>query len=228
MYYSQIKKFPFMQKITKLLTVLLLFFLSLDSFTQTIAAKAGLNLSTMLIKDNNSSNDPSLQPGFHLGATADFPISDVLSFETGVLLMTKGYNQSLVSLFGQSEIKFNTLYLDIPLTAKASFEFGKMKAYGQLGPYLGIGLTGKGRLETTILGETTIEEERLEWGDDEIGFKRLDLGLFAGAGIEFNRIQVGLFYSLGLIDISVSDAAGLKANNRVLGISLGYVLSEGK
>ena len=31
-----------------------------------------------------------MNPGFHIGATMDYPFSDVLSLETGLLLSTKG------------------------------------------------------------------------------------------------------------------------------------------
>lgn len=206
---------------TKLLTILLFLFLSSDSFAQTIAVKAGLQTSTHLW--NGVVDGAELKPGFHVGATAAFPIRKDFSFETGLLLMTKGH-KSTDDFFGpELKVNISTLYLDIPLTAKFTSEVGNMKAYFQVGPYLSMGFVGKARLETTQLGQTTTEEVDVEWGSDVDGaFNRVGLGLFSGAGIEFNRIQAGLFFGLGLNDVSKN------RHHRVIGISLGYVLSEGK
>lgn len=42
----------------------------------------------------------------------------------------------------------------------------------------------------------------VEWGSDENDdFKRLDYGLSAGVGVEFNAVQVGVSYSIGIADI---------------------------
>lgn len=60
-------------------------------FAQNFGVKAGLNLSNMLVKNDyrTYSDDFKMNPGFYVGATAEFPLSDLLSFETGLLLSTK-------------------------------------------------------------------------------------------------------------------------------------------
>ena len=201
-----------------------------ESYAQTFGVKAGLNLSNMLVEDDDDtySDDFKVNPGFHVGATAEFPITELFSFETGLLLSTKGFKVSEEETFmGETvkyESKLNLIYLDIPLTAKASFDLGGARIYGVFGPYIGMGLSGKSKFEITAMGETETEEEDIKLGsdEDEDDVKRLDFGLTMGAGVEISSIQIGLSYGLGLANISPYTDGGSKISNRVLGISVGY------
>ena len=113
--------------------------------------------------------------------------------------------------------------MDIPVTAKTSFDLGNTKIYGVFGPYLGIGLSGKTKLELEYDGEVVSKEEDVRWGsDEEADLKKMDFGLTVVAGIELNSFQMGLTYSLGLANISPYSENGYKISNRVLGISIGY------
>ncbi len=219
-----------MKNLVKLFVVVIAFTMTTELFAQNFGVKAGLNLSNMLMKDDDDtySDDFKMNPGFHIGATAEFPLAEMISFETGLLLSTKGFTVSEEETFmGETykiEGKMNLLYLDIPLTAKASFDLGGAKIYGAFGPYLGMGLSGKSKYEGTYNGETETYEEDIEWGsdEDESDLKRLDFGLTMGAGVEINSIQIGLSYGLGLANISPYTDGGTKINNRVLGLSVGY------
>jgi len=199
------------------------------TYAQVFGVKAGLNLSTQLMKDNDAtySDDYKMNPGFHIGATAEFPLTDLLSFETGLFLSTKGYKVSMSETeMGETiEIKGSTnlYYLDIPLTAKAYFDLSTVKVFGIAGPYIGIGLSGKSKFEMTCGSVTLTEEEDLKWGSgEEDHYRRLDYGLIVGAGVAINSIEIGLSYALGLANISAQTEDGAKTNNRVLGISVGY------
>jgi len=206
--------------------------MSTELFAQNFRVKAGLNLSNMLMKDYNEtySDDFKMNPGFHIGSTAEFPLTEMISFETGLFLSTKGFKKSeeeiIMSETIEIEEELNLLYLDIPLTAKVSFDLDGAKIYGVLGPYLGMGLSGKSKYEYTFDGETETEEEDIEWGTNEEvekdDLKRLDFGLTMGAGVEINSIQIGLTYGLGLANISTYPYDDFKIKNRVLGLSVGY------
>ena len=204
------------------------------SYAQTFRVKAGLNLSNALIKDDTRtySDDFNMNPGFHVGATVEFPITELFSFETGLLLSTKGFKSSSSYTLG-SNLETNLFYIDIPLTAKASFDLGAVKIYGIFGPYIGIGLSGKTNIETTSSGDTKIREELVKWGLDEGDYlKRFDFGLTMGAGVEISSILIGLSYNLGLANVVSNNNSdlntasnpdnNLKINTRVLAISLGY------
>lgn len=220
-----------MKNLAKLIIVIIAFTMSSELFAQKFAVKAGLNLSNMLIKEDGEtySDDFKMRTGFHVGATVDFPINDMFSFETGLLLSTKGFKMSEEETYeGETytyEEKLNLLYFDIPLTAKVSFDAGGAKIYGLFGPYLGMGLTGKWKYEATYAGETDSEEEDVEWGSDEESddLKRLDFGLTMGAGVEISSFQIGITYGLGLANVSSYTDYETKANNRVLGITVGYI-----
>jgi len=219
-----------MKTLERILIIVFIISLASVSFAQTIGAKAGLNLSTMLMKDDNTtySDNFKMNPGFHVGANIEFPITEIFSFETGLLFSTKGYKDEYK--VEEHEIidyknKLNLYYLDIPATAKASFNVGEeAKLYGLLGPYLGIGLSGKMKIESTVRGNKTTTEEDIKWGTDSQSddFKRVDFGLIGGVGVEFYSVFIEASYGYGLINICSYTDNGYKTNNRVLGISAGY------
>jgi len=218
-----------MKYLANLLVVVIVCTMTTELFAQNFVVKGGLNLSNMIAKDDEEtySDDFKMRPGFHVGAAVEFPINEMFSFETGLLLSTKGFKMSEEDTYDGETYKivekYNLLYFDIPLTAKATFDLGGAKIYGVFGPYLGMGLSGKNKYELTYGGETDSEEEDIEWGSDEgDDLKRLDFGLTMGAGVEISSIQIGLTYGLGLANISSYTDDGTKINNRVLGISVGY------
>ena len=87
-----------------------------------------------------------------------------------------------------------------------------------------MGLTGQSKTVTTIDGKTEKEKEDVEWGSEKgkSDLKRLDFGLTIGAGVEIDLFQIGLGYNLGLANISPYNDGGMKINNRVIGLSVGY------
>lgn len=209
-----------MKNLMKLFVVVIALTISTGSVAQEFGIKAGLNLANMLVKDDDEtySDDLDMKPGFHLGVTAEFPIADMFSFETGLLFSQKGYKFEL-NMFGESwEYTLTLNYLEIPLQGKLNYDLGGAILYGQLGPYVGIGLTGKFKFDD--------EEEDVEWGSDEEehDFKRLDFGLSVGAGVQISNFTIGASYGLGLMNISPYSDDGYKENNRVIGISIGYKL----
>jgi opacity protein-like surface antigen len=202
-----------------------------QSNAQTFGVKAGLNLANMHTEDDSGtlSDDFKSQVGFHAGVTAEFPITEMLSFEAGLLASTKGFKQDSEETILGTTVSYkassNLLYVDVPLTLKATFGISDgANLFVQAGPYLGMGLSGKYKTETTVAGQTEKEESDIKWGSnaDEDDLKRMDFGLTGGAGVEFNNISVGLSYGLGLANISAYTEENAKINNRVLGISVGY------
>ncbi|HZK08561.1 MAG TPA: porin family protein [Bacteroidales bacterium] len=217
-----------MKKVITLLVMLFVVSLATEVVAQTIRARAGFNLSKMLMKDDDktlsSEDEYKMLPGFHLGATAEIPFSDMFSFETGLLLSTKGYKYKDEGSLYETEGKVTLYYLEIPITGKATFDVGGVKVYGVFGPYLGFGLTGKYKNEFTIAGITEKSDGDIEWGTDaeKDDYKRLDFGLTVGAGVEIDAFQIGINYGLGLANLSPNSDNGYRQKNRVLGITIGY------
>jgi len=216
-----------MKNLTKVLMILFVVLFCYQTNAQTFGIKGGLNLANMLEKDDDDtySNDYSMNPGFHLGFTVDVPFNDFLSFEPGLLLTTKGMKYEDEIMGVDIKAKANLYYLDIPLTIKASHDLGGgLKMFGAVGPYVGLGLSGKVKATAEYQGEKETEEEDVEWGsdEDEDDLKRLDMGLTFGAGVEINSILVGISYDLGLSNISAYQDYGTTSKNRVLKFSVGY------
>ena len=216
-----------MKNYTKISMVLLISLLCVQTNAQTFGLKAGLNLSNMLEKDNDDtySNDYKMNPGFHIGGSFDIPINDLLSFESGLLLTTKGARVEEEDMGFSLKAKINLYYLDIPLTLKASHEISEgLKLFGAVGPYVGIGLIGKTKVTFEFLGEEDTEVEDVKWGSNENSddVKRLDMGLTFGAGVEIKSIMLGISYDLGLANISSYQDNGATRKNKVLKFSIGY------
>jgi len=60
-----------MKTFSKILLILIFIMWTTESFTQNFGIRAGLNLSNLLVKDNDErySDDFKIKPGFHVGAT---------------------------------------------------------------------------------------------------------------------------------------------------------------
>jgi len=216
-----------MKKSIRIVLIVMGSFLYLQSNAQSVALKAGFNLSNMLEKDDEDtySDDFEMLPGFHAGLSVDVPFNDALSFEPGIMFTTKGMKYSDTFMGASLEAKATLYYIDIPLTLKAAAEIADgVKLYGVAGPYLGLGISGKMKATAEYMGEEETEEEDIEWGsdEDEDDLKRLEMGATFGAGLEFGSFLIGANYDLGLSNISSYQDGGATSKNRVLRFSVGY------
>ncbi len=226
-----------MRKSISLAIAFIVFTMSAESFGQTFRIKAGLNLSKMSGKRYGLfTDDYNMKSGFHVGATIEIPLNKLFFIETGMFLSTKGYKiireeKLWTSIYSLNE-NLNLFYIDIPLTAKVSFDFGNTNIYGFFGPYIGVGLSGKVKLKEFIPksgqdNEISIDEvKKVDWGSGrQDDFKRLDYGLNVGTGIGIKSIQISLTYGLGLANISDDTNYDTNTKNKVIGISIGYKFS---
>ena len=224
-----------MMKNLKLLITLTLLTCSASVFSQRIGIKAGLNLSDIDYKSTDEFDydmHTSMKAGFHVGPTIDFPISKMFSIESGVIFATKGYRMKETS-FGPFDsyeyvIKVDLLYADLPILAKVSVDVGKVKLYGSLGPYIGLGLVGAIREKYSEAGLTETDGDIINFGADQDGLSRLDYGASGGLGAELNSFSLGVTYNYGMANIITGSIDESSAKNRVLAISLGYKFGSGK
>jgi hypothetical protein len=209
--------------------IILIFFSSLTLifsqkvFSQTLGVKAGLNLSSVIFKDDAA--DFKIVPGFHAGASAEFPINRVFIFETDLLFSSRGYKESYGNQYFQFKSETHSYYLEVPLKAKAFFSTPVMTFSVFTGPYIGFGISGKDKGNESSNGETTSWSDKIEWGSGQTDlFKRLDYGLVFGAGVQVKHVEVSLSYGLGLANIA--SLSSLKMRNKVFEISAGYKFLE--
>ncbi len=223
-----------MKKMTKALILLLMISFGTSSTAQIFGIRGGANLGKMLIKDGTQNFSDSFDPviGFHAGFSVEYPINETFAFETGVLYSTTGVKFNtrfdFIGEIIETQNRFTTGSLEVPLTGKAYLAVGELKIYGALGPYIGIGLNGKSKIKSVSMGVKETREENISWGSDENEdeLKRMNFGAHFGVGVDMDGLQVGLFYALGLANISVSSGNGETIRNRALGFSIGYKFNQ--
>ena len=193
-----------------ILTIATVFFAHSIFAQMSIAPEAGINLSSLSMKDKDgNSNNLSDKMGAKAGLYFSIPISNGFFIQPGVLYSMKGgQKNSTVSAFGLTTILKNTLslnYLEIPLNLGYDFDLGNLGGvFITAGPYLGYGLSGKVKvtIKTTGTPDETIEND-IKFGSGKDETKALDYGLNFGAGYRtpfgfYGRIQ----YGLGLANLS--------------------------
>jgi hypothetical protein len=212
-----------MKKISKLVLAIALFSLSSQTFGQYIAIKGGLNLSNMVIKDNNGtiSSDYTNRAGFHAGLMAGIGFGPV-AVEGGVLASTKGfnYNDDASSASGNT----NLIYLDVPVNLKLRLRLAGIGVYGTVGPVFSFGIGGKTTYDQTLSdGSIKTTQEKINWGTTvNDNLKPMDVGLGLGAGLDLGKISLGVNYIWGLSNIATNTDDGASTNNKVLQFSIGF------
>lgn len=224
-----------MKNLFKLLVVLFVLTITTDSFAQRFGIRAGAVMTNMLMEDDDDtySDDYKLKPGFTVGVVGEIPFSDMFFFEPGLMLTTKGFKfESEETVMGQTfktEGSMNPLYIDIPLNFKVAGEVAdNVKLYGIAGPYFGLGIGGNSKAKVEVLGVSEEMDEEIKWGSEveEDDLKMFDYGVTIGGGVEFGPVQAGLFYSLGLANISPYTEGGAKIANRTMGLTVTWFFGE--
>lgn len=195
---------------TKILLALVFAFCVQFLNAQTIGIKGGFNFANINVSNNDKT--PKSIVGLHLGPVADIEIQENLYFNTGLLYSLKGYKME----YGEGKATDKLNYLEIPLNIAYKFPINETyKVIAQAGPYVAYAISGKTRSGSG--------SRKIEFG--EYGWKRLDFGIGAGAGVESGPFLASLSYQLGLRAIVINDEE-VKLKNRVFQISLAYMFGE--
>ena len=209
-----------MKTVTQLLAVLVFVTLAGSVFAQTIGIKAGYTLSDMLIEEGGEimTEQLDMRSGFHFGPTCEWGIKEDAGIETALLITTKGIkiteSETVNEFWNRTHSNVNLWYLDVPVFGKLYFDVNDIKIYGMLGPYFGVGLSGKIKSE---------EDRDIVWGPDEDDdLQRLGLGLGIGGGFEFNSFLFEFTSHFMLNNISPEANSDVTMRNRSFMFSLGY------
>lgn len=204
---------------------------------QEISLVGGMNFSNMVDKDNDynyaKEDNYKSRLGGHVGLLLGFDLSENISFQTGLMLSTKGY-KIVVKEDGEKIVVTSKLnYLDIPLLASYNYEINDdFKIYAGLGPVLGLAISGKEVIKgnDSDTGEKAKEIEKFTFGSNEErdDYKRLDVGLMIQAGVRYDKYKFSLFFNHGLLNVSNYSEDGYREKNKVFGISAAYVIDMKK
>lgn len=194
----------------KVFVLFLLVVCCLNNITaQRTGLKAGVTLASAQYTVKSTSISTSNLAGFHGGLMIELPVSNSVFINTGLFYSQKGMKMSILGVEGKVSID----YLEIPLSLTYKYDLIVAKLFVQLGPYIGLGLSGR-----VDAGQ---QVQKIEFGSDNDELKRTDFGINVGGDIEIKFIQLGVNYGLGLVDLE-NDPEAIMMNG-VLSLSTGIL-----
>lgn len=188
----------------------------------TFGVRAGVNFQNLTGEDDNGDKySNKIKTGFNVGVNAEIPLADEFFLQPGVLFSTKG-----AKLEGPGDVKANIGYIEVPVNFLYKADLGQGKLLMGVGPYVGIGVTGKVKGDG---GEADIKftnDAKLADFVDEVPMKRIDAGGNLLFGYEFaNKFSVQLNAQLGLLNLDPK-VEGVKPDSKTkntgFGVSVGY------
>ena len=166
---------------------------------------AGMNVSNITDMEMDS------RIGFHVGAKAEYNITDNLYGNAALLFSQKGNKKEE----GSIEATSNPGYLELPIHIGYRFKMGdKVSIFGETGPYFAYGICGKLKVE-----DYGWEYDKKFFDIDEVN--KFDFGWGVKAGVEYAKFQISLGYEYGIT--KVFDADDFKPHNSNFMVSVAYM-----
>jgi hypothetical protein len=206
---------------------------------QSVIVKGGVNIANVTITNDGDVDDNNSLTSFHAGLVVDIPIVSILSLQPGILFTGKGSKTQEGDQAGPTYYRATTnpWYIEIPANLVIKTP-GSIRFFVGAGPYLGIGVAGKNKVDGKFLGTSFNNEKDIIWSNDDpstldyeegAGYgimKRFDYGLNGIAGIQLTKAVISAGYGLGLAKIQSgsNSSADDKNKHRVFSVSLGIKL----
>lgn len=181
---------------------------------------------------NNFTGDAEtdMRVGFDLGVGGEYHFTDLWSLHSGVFFTQKGAKSESSSEGVTATAKYNPLYLQIPVQAGVRFNvMDDQNVVIKFGPYIGIGLAGKCKVDLSgdlggysageILDYLGMDDGVKLFSSDGMDMKRFEFGLGVGVAYEFSQYFVELDGDFGLTKIASGDGA---PRNMSFAIGVGY------
>lgn len=195
-----------MKNYFKLFLIISIFTLHLQMDAQVkFGLKGGIGLSNIDFRisgeDKDLIDDDDLKTknitAFHLGGVVEFPLSENLNLQSGLLFSRKGFAVDEADL--ESDKYFFT-YLQVPF--HLIYHNSNFQAF--VGPYFSHGLAGLNRWKYD--GDTELEDlepttKTVSFDDDQSYFNAFDYGIDLGVGYQVGPILINAGYSFGLGNI---------------------------
>lgn len=208
--------------------------LSIGAFAQYrpgIIVSAGYQGARTTMNDKGVGN--SMKSGARAGVAVDLPVynfgAGTLSIQPGLYYSMKG-SQSVREIASLKTTTSTTLgYIEMPILANLSFGVGNdLGVFVNVGPYLAYGVNSSMRVKADgkIVNTDSGEKVTNVFKKDKDGKSLLnpfDAGIQVGAGVEYKRVQLGVGYQHGLVNINKNFIGEkLKMNNASFFVTLGY------
>lgn len=184
-----------------------------QAFSQSkFGIKGGINLANIFAQEGGVSVSFSNNLGLVAGLVYTSPVSEKFDIQAELLFVQKGFEIRIPTLVN-TEATLN--YVDVPVLGKFKFGNGNSKFFINLGPSFGYAISGTS-------GEDG-SKEQIEFDGD---FKRLDVAINIGGGIEINSTNSSFFiearYNRGLSQINEQvDIDDSKIKNKGISFTVG-------
>ena len=169
--------------------------------TISFGVKGGVNFANVRGDDFDS---PDTRTSFHVGALAEFPLTNMFSLQTEVLYSGEGFKTDIQTPLSDGKLEYQIDYISVPVLAKIYVTEGLSF---ELGPQFNFKVNEQVD-DSSVSGGTEYDEAE----DFEFG---------VAGGLTF-QTSVGLFatgrYTYGLTDV-IKD---VDAKNSVFQIGVGY------
>lgn len=192
----------------KILTTLcLLGFISLSNAQESsttgarFGVKGGVNFTNLYVDDVDDTN---MLTSFNAGVFVELPITQGVAIVPELNYSRKGSEVQNTILTETYKSKFKLSYLEMPVLLKLNLvpNFNL-----HAGPYVAYLLNAK----TDVVDENGDRVESFEYDTDD--FNKLDFGLSAGLGFDFNNFGIGARYNYGLSEIDKDNNANGAKNS---------------
>lgn len=178
--------------------------------------KAGLNLASI---SGDETEDLDGRTSFHIGGVAEIMITDKFSFQPELLYSAQGAKSTYEDQFEKEEATIKLDYINLPLMAKYYVAEGFSI---EAGPQIGFLMNAEADYDYIDKEDPQFSESGSEDIKDEI--KGIDFGFNLGLGYKLESgLNFGARYNLGLSDLWDFDNGGIKNQNSVIQISVGYM-----
>ncbi len=209
-----------------------------------VSLQAGVNIANISVSDNGTVDKANALTSFHVGFIGDWGLSRVLDIQTGLFLSGKGAKEEVY--LGSStddnyyKSKINPFYIEVPVNLILKFPLpDKSHLFVGTGPYGAMGIFGKAKGESKILGVTSTFEKNLSFNNDDPStsqqedagtskLRRFDFGWNFTGGININnKLTLKINYGLGLAKINSTgnNNADDKNKHRVLSFAVAIPLN---
>lgn len=210
-----------------------------------IYVQGGVNLANISTSNSGSTQKNNMLTTFNAGIMGRSNASEAIALEAGLLLDGRGAkaNTYITSSTDDNYIKtkFNPLYLEVPVNLIVRLPLqSKANIFVNAGPYIAMGIAGKSKVESKILGAVTNQTNDIKFNNDDPStnqqedasydkLKRFDYGVNLGAGFDLGKILLKANYGLGLAKINSTETDNSendKNKYRTVSISVGIPLSH--
>jgi hypothetical protein len=180
-----------LMKQLKFLLILIALFIMNSGFTQGssnthIGIKGGANFSNLFVDEID---DQNVLIGYHFGVFSKFNLSNLVSVLVEAQYTTKGAKLTYGGEVLGGTAKFSLKYIEVPvlmvLQATPNFNI-------HAGPYIAYLIGGK------VTNESDVTLFDFENNINTDNFNKLDAGLAAGLGLDFNNFSLGARYYYGM------------------------------